>query len=74
MGWEQIVKGRIGRNSILVKIIDESMTREPRTARDILQDIKPRYKHAPTATQLSAYLKLNYQSKQGQIYRYFWKK
>ena len=50
------------------------MTREPRTARDILQDIKPRYKHAPTATQLSAYLKLNYQSKQGQTYRYFWKK
>ena len=73
MGWENILKRRIDKNPTLMRIIDSVMTKEPRTARDILQDIKPKYRYAPTAMQLSAYLKLKYDNKQKQNYRVFWK-
>ena len=44
MGWENILKSKtISKNPPLVKLIDEIMTNEPRTSREILQDVKTRY-------------------------------
>lgn len=76
MGWENILKSKtISKNPPLVKLIDEIMTNEPRTSREILQDVKSKYKYAPSAMQLSKYLKSKYPNKFDKygIYLLFWK-